>query len=129
MNQVSLNNRKPILLVEDTEEIQEIIRMILEDEGYTVEIISSDGELMVKELTLYSLLIIDAILGGSLEEKQGIKAVQLLRVKKIVQHLPIMVCSAHVLERELIDVLQVEFLAKPFEINELCEKVAYLLAE
>jgi CheY-like chemotaxis protein len=124
--------KKHILVVNDTEEIQELFVQILHGEaGYEVTVSSFEPLMMdlVKRIKP-DLIISDHVFG---EEKYGWQFVQRLKMDRDTMQIPLIVCSGAV--RELKDIegyLQaknVGVLYKPFDVDELLEMVHRKLEE
>ena len=116
---------KRILVVNDTQEILELLRAILEDEGYEVVLYSStfDDLAEVKRFAP-DLIILDFIIG---DENYGWQLLQKLKLDRETATIPVVVCSAalHLL-RELEGHLQAKSIGivpKPFDIDDLLRAV------
>ena len=114
---------KKLLLIDDDPDILEAMQAMLEDEGYAVvaadahdytQKISSDGRLP-------NLIIIDILLSG----KDGREIAQELKSEQATQHIPIIITSAHPsAEKTARESGADDFLAKPFDIDDLLDMVA-----
>jgi len=123
---VERQREKPLILViNDTQEILDLFREILEEEGCDV-VLSSFGVQEVADVQKIDpdLVILDFLIGG---EAQGWQLLQKLRMTRATQNLPIIVCTAALqLVRELEGHLtskNVGLILKPFDIDELVEAV------
>jgi len=118
-----------ILVVNDTQEILELFRMLLEEEGYDV-ILSGFPIQQVKEIELIKpdLIILDLVFG---EEKTGWQMLQMLKMKRSTAVIPVIVCTAAlhlVREQEGYLVSQgVHLVYKPFDIDLLLDNIKQLL--
>jgi DNA-binding NtrC family response regulator len=116
-----MGHGKKIMVVNDTSDILELFREILTDEGY--EVITHSFEIHTLEpveAVMPDLVIVDQIFG---EEKPGWQLIQLLRMTRRTENIPIVVCSGALkqvqeLESHLKN-MQIEVVAKPFRINDL----------
>ncbi|MDQ6693785.1 MAG: response regulator [Chloroflexota bacterium] len=113
---------KHILVVNDTQEILELFRQILEEDGpYKVTLSSYRPQILdqVKEL-MPDLIISDHVFG---EDKIGWQFIQRLKMDRVTATIPIIVCSGAVKElREMEGYLMsksIGILLKPFDIDEL----------
>jgi CheY-like chemotaxis protein len=81
-----------ILVVNDTQDILEIFRLLLEDEGYKVTL-SSFPLQKVGEITRLDpdLIILDVVFG---EEKLGWQMLQLLKMQPATASIPVIICTA-----------------------------------
>jgi DNA-binding response OmpR family regulator len=119
-----------ILVVNDTQEILELFRMLLEEEeGYDV-VLSGFPIQQVQEIEHIKpdLIILDLILG---DEKTGMQMLQMLKMQRSTASIPVLVCTAAlqiVREQEGYLVSQgVHVVYKPFEIDDLMANVKQLL--
>ena len=119
-----------ILVVNDTQEILELFRMILEEqEGYDV-VLSGFPIQQVKEIELIKpdLIILDLVLG---DEKTGMQMLQMLKMQRSTAAIPVLVCTAAlqiVREQEGYLVSQgVHVVFKPFDIDDLLTNIKQLL--
>lgn len=110
-----------ILVINDTQEILEMFRMLLEDEGYEV-ILSSYPMQKVQEIEQINpqLIILDFIFG---ERKLGWQMLQLLKMQRSTARIPIIICTAAesaVRDQEGYLVSQgIQIVYKPFDIDVL----------
>ncbi len=118
-----------ILVVNDTQDILEIFRLLLEDEGYKVTL-SSFPLQKVGEITRLNpdLIILDVVFG---EEKLGWQMLQLLKMQPATASIPIIICTAaEKAVREMEGYLvskDVIVVYKPFELHDLLNAVAQAL--
>lgn len=119
-------NIKPrVLVINDTQEILELFREILEEEGFEV-ILSSFNIQEVDDIREIApdLVILDFLVGG---EAQGWQLLQKLRMTRATETLPIVVCTAAIqLARELeghLKAKNVGLVLKPFDIDDLVSAV------
>ena len=119
------NDRKRILVVNDTQEILALFRDILEGEGHEVYLYSFafDDLSVVKEIRP-DLVILDLLIGN---EDQGWQLLQKLKLDRETASIPIIVCSAAMrLLRELEGRLKeknVGVVPKPFDIDDLLRAI------
>jgi DNA-binding response OmpR family regulator len=110
-----------ILVVNDTEEILDLFRELLEDEGYE-PIVSGTAFRDVREVEQLhpDLIILDYIFGT---EKLGWQMLQLLKMDRPTARIPIIICTVAIREVRDIehDLLSrgVRLVPKPFELDEL----------
>ena len=118
-----------ILVVNDTQDILEIFRLLLEDEGYKVTL-SSFPLQKVGEITRLNpdLIILDVVFG---EEKLGWQMLQLLKMQPATAPIPIIICTAaEKAVREMEGYLvskDVVVVYKPFELHDLLNAVSQAL--
>jgi len=117
--------RKKILVVDDEPDILEFLQVILEEEGYTV-VTSTKGDYLEQLPTggLPDLILLDVLLSG----KDGREIVKYLKSNEQTKHIPVVMVSAHPSAEETARKAGAEdFLAKPFNIDDLLAKIAHYL--
>jgi DNA-binding response OmpR family regulator len=119
-----------ILVINDTQEILELFRTLLEDEeGYDV-ILSGFPIQQINEIEQIKpdLIILDLVFG---DEKTGIQMVQMLKMKRSTATIPVLICTAALdtlREQEGYLVSQgIHVVYKPFDIDHLLANVRQLL--
>lgn len=118
-----------ILVVNDTQEILELFRMLLEEEGYDVILAGFPiQEIDEIERIKPDLIILDLVFG---EEKTGMQMLQMLKMRRSTAIIPVIVCTAAlhlVREQEGYLVSQgVHLVYKPFDIDLLLDNIKQLL--
>lgn len=114
-----------ILVINDTQEILDLFRDILEEEGYRVSLYSYAFQDIseVREIRP-DLVILDFIIGG---EAHGWQMLQKMKMTRDTMGIPVIVCTAALsLARELEGHLRaknVGVVLKPFDIDDLLEAV------
>lgn len=117
-----MTQTKKILAVDDDPDILAFLAAMLEDEGFIVET-SEKGEYAEKLHNggnLPDLILLDMLLSG----KDGREIARLLKSRDETKHIPIIMLSAH----PGADVASIaagadDFIAKPFDIEDLLAKV------
>lgn len=114
-----------ILVINDTQEILELFRDILEDEGYEVILYSfAITDMDEIERIKPDLIIADYLFGG---ESTGWQLIQKLKMRRATATIPLVVCTAATLQvREIEGYLQAQGIAlvpKPFDIDDLLSAV------
>ena len=112
-----------ILAVDDNEDILEVIKLILEDYNYEVTTLA-DGGLLFDKLSENhpDLILLDVMLG----KVDGRELCRVIKTQKETMDIPVILISAshQVQERYTINgVAPDDFLAKPFDISDLLEKI------
>jgi len=119
------NAPRRILVVDDEPDILEFLRELLEDEGYIV--LASDKGECLEQLHnggLPDLILLDVLLSG----KDGRTIVRYLKSQEETKAIPIIMFSAHPnAEVAARQAGAEDFLAKPFDIDVLLEKIAHFL--
>ena len=110
-----------ILVINDTQELLEMFRLLLEQEDHEV-VLSGLPILKVSEVEQIrpGLIILDIIFG---DQKTGWQMLQMLKMKRSTASIPIIVCTAalrEVQEQEGYLISQgIRVLYKPFDIDNL----------
>ncbi|HLI90579.1 MAG TPA: response regulator [Ktedonobacteraceae bacterium] len=118
-----------ILVVNDTQEILELFRLLLEDEGYEVMLSSFPIQKVTEIEQMHpDLIILDFVFG---DQKSGWQMLQMLKMWNSTASIPIIVCTAAtqlVREQEGYLVSKgVHVVYKPFDIDELLAAVKQAL--
>ena len=117
------NAPRRILVVDDEPDILEFLQVILEEEGYTV--VTSDKGEYLEQLHnggLPQLILLDVLLSG----KDGREIVKYLKTQQETRHIPVIMFSAHPSAEETARQAGADdFLAKPFNIDVLLEKITH----
>jgi two-component system alkaline phosphatase synthesis response regulator PhoP len=122
-------NPKKILVVDDEVDLVETIRLPLETEGYTVRV-SYNGEDALNQARKGNpnLIILDIML----PKLDGYKVCRLLKFDERYKHIPILMLTAKTQEKDKILGMGTgadEYITKPFDIDELVEKVKKYLSK
>ena len=115
---------KKIMVADDDAGILDAMQIMLEDAGYEVEAIA-DGNL-VQEMKgdVPDLLLLDIWMSGI----DGSAICRHLKSQTRTKHIPIILCSANKDTQKLAQESGADdFLAKPFEMNDLLDKVEKLV--
>ena len=116
-----------ILVLDDDPDICAMLKMVLEYHGYGAE--EADGE--EKARTVLStrkvdLIIMDMLLSGA----DGTDICRRLKQDEKTVSIPILMFSAHPnAQKVCLQAGADDFIAKPFEMNELIDKVGFFLAQ
>lgn len=115
-----------ILVVDDEQDLCEILQYNLETEGYEVDTANSAEEAMQMQLTDYSLLLLDIMMG----EMSGFQMARRLKEQPATAHIPIIFITALDNEDSTVKGLNIgadDYIAKPISIKELKARVAAVL--
>ncbi len=114
--------KRKILIVDDDLDILEVIGLILESEGYEVELMSN-GQQVFEQINLFKpdLIILDVMLGNM----DGREICNNIKNTKDTLHIPIIMISAthNMAESIKKNCRPDDFLEKPFDIVNLINKV------
>ncbi len=119
------SKQKKLLVVDDEPDILEFLQVILEEEGYAVAV-TGKGEYLEKLNigVLPDLILLDMWLSG----KDGREIVKYLKSQEKTRHIPIIMFSAHPrAEETALKAGADDFVAKPFDIDVLLNKIAHHL--
>ena len=114
-----------ILVVEDDEVISERLRVSLTKEGYKVDV-SLDGEegLFQAEMSSYGVIILDVMM----PKKNGIEVCQTLRRRGLTTPILMLTAKDTTIDKVTgLDAGADDYLAKPFDFNELKARIRALL--
>jgi|SRR5581483_1863393 len=119
-----------ILVVNDTQEILELFRLLLEGEGGYEVVLSGFPIQQIDEIEQIKpdLIILDLVFGS---EKSGMQMLQMLKMKRSTSTIPVIICTAALgLVREQEGYLNsqgVHLIYKPFDIDHLMTNVKRML--
>jgi DNA-binding response OmpR family regulator len=118
---------KQIMIVDDDRDILEFMYLMLAFEGYDVLVSTTAEEIQqMRPSDLPDLILLDV----KLSEEDGRVICQRLKTNEQTKGIPIIMLSAHVTERQVRHVCPADdFLAKPFELETLLDKVEKQLPE
>src|SRR5579883_2082842 len=115
---------KRIMIADDSAGIVEAVKMMLEDEGYAVDTALTGAEVKNLHGELPAVLVLDVWM----PDEDGRDICKYLKGQELTRHLPIILFSAN---KDLPQIAQEagadDFLLKPFDIDELLNKVQRFL--
>lgn len=118
-----MNKQKRITVADDDPGILDAVVMMLEMEGYEVNS-TLNGNTILTQTELPDLYILDIWMSGS----DGRELCKILKSQDKTKHIPVILISAsNYLQRSAEMAEADDFLAKPFEMDELLEKVAKII--
>ncbi len=115
-----------ILIVDDEETLCEVLKINLENEGYDVDIAFSAEQALAYNLTSYSLIILDIMMG----EISGIKMAKMLKADVTTENIPIIFCTARDTEDDMVMGLNLgadDYIMKPYTIRNVIARVKSVL--
>ena len=117
--------RSRILILDDNDDILEMLRELLTNEGYEVKTFTSVSDIIqLTEETKPSLVLLDYLLAGI----NGGEYCHQLKKHPLTSHIPIIMLSAH---QRVIESLGNygwdAFIAKPFDVDSLTATISELL--
>ena len=125
MNQQNIEDKRTILIIDDSKELLEVVQLILEKEGYNAITKTSSTDIAdyVREIKI-NLLIIDVILNGA----NGRDVCKELKSNAGTNYFPIIIMSAspkYLRDHKSCDAD--DFIEKPFDMGTLFRKVEKLV--
>ncbi len=112
--------QQKILVVDDDESILEVIQIVLESEGYQIQISPNSDCFQHFASCLPDLILLDILLSG----EDGREICQQLKHDQTTAHIPVIMLSAHSDASKLADISGADdFLEKPFDVDVLIETV------
>jgi CheY-like chemotaxis protein len=121
--------RKRIVVVDDDQQLADLMRKFLTDEGYDVEVCSQgDQAFAVIRSLLPDLIILDV----RMAEIGGLGVLYLLSTDPNTRPIPVLMCTAVSAGEmrqweEVLDQKGVPVLFKPFELSQLAAQIASML--
>ena len=115
-----------ILVVDDEEDLCEILKFNLENEGYEVDTANSAEEALKMDLPQYHLLLLDVMMG----EISGFRMANMLKKDKKTAQIPIIFITAKDSENDTITGFNLgadDYISKPFSIREVMVRVKAVL--
>ncbi len=113
---------KRILVIDDEEDLCEILKFNLENEGYEVDTANSAEEALKMDLCSYQLLLLDVMMG----EISGFRMANMLKKDPATASIPIIFITARDTENDTITGFNLgadDYIAKPFAIREVLVRV------
>ena len=115
-----------ILVVDDEEDLCEILKFNLENEGYWVDTANSAEEALKMDLSQYHLLLLDVMMG----EISGFRMANMLKKNKDTAQIPIIFVTAKDTENDTITGFNLgadDYISKPFSIREVIVRIKAVL--
>ena len=115
-----------ILVVDDEEDLCEILKFNLENEGYEVDTANSAEEALKMNISSYHLLLLDVMMG----EISGFKMANLLKKDKMTAQVPIIFITAKDTENDTVTGFNLgadDYISKPFSLREVIARLKALL--
>ena len=122
----STMNEYRILVVDDEEDLCEILKFNLENEGYEVDTANSAEEALKMDISAYNLLLLDVMMG----EISGFKMASMLKKEKKTAKVPIIFITAKDTENDTVTGFNLgadDYISKPFSLREVAARVKAVL--
>lgn len=117
-----------ILVIDDDNDLLEVMHSLLSNKGFEVET-DSNWESALDKIGAFKpqLIILDVFLSGI----DGLEICKKLKSQPETRQIPILIFSAYprVAEKAIYEYEADDFIAKPFELNDLIQKVHGILSE
>lgn len=111
---------KRIMIADDDPSIVDLLSIMLETEGYEVTSTLNGNSLLNINTDLPDIILMDISMAGV----DGREVCRKLRENDLTQHIPIvMVSGSDDMEPSVLDAGANDFLAKPFDLHELLDKI------
>ena len=121
-----MNTNYRILVVDDEEDLCDILKFNLENEGYEVETANSAEEALKMDLTRFHLLLLDVMMG----ETSGFKMARMLRQSLRTRDIPIIFLTARDTENDAVTGFTLgadDYVSKPFSLREVQMRIKAVL--
>ncbi len=121
-----MDTKQRILVVDDEETLCEALRFNLETEGYEVSVAHSAEEAMTIDLSHFSLILLDIMMG----DLSGTEFAALLKRNRATAEIPIIFCTAKDTVDDMVDGLELgadDYITKPYSIKNLLARVRAVL--
>ena len=119
-------NETRILVVDDEEDLCEILKFNLENEGYEVDTANSAEEALKMDISSYHLILLDVMMG----EISGFKMANMLKKNKATASIPIIFITAKDTENDTVTGFNLgadDYISKPFSLREVIARVKAVL--
>ena len=117
-----MESKGRILVADHEETLCEALRFNLEAEGYEVDVAYSAEEALALDLTVYSLILLDIMMGAI----SGIQMASILKKREATAHIPIIFCTAKDEEDDMVEGLDMgadDYITKPYSIRNVLARV------
>jgi CheY-like chemotaxis protein len=115
-----MNKIKKVLVADDDPAILDVMRMMLEFEGYEVTTTLNGATILEMDVELPDLLLLDIWMSGT----DGRDICKKLKQSEKTSKIPVVLVSASKdIERSAFEAGANDFIAKPFEMSDLLQKI------
>lgn len=123
---MEMNTTYRILVVDDEEDLCDILKFNLENEGYEVDTAHSAEEALKMDLSKYNLLLLDVMMG----EISGFKMAKMLKQVRETRDIPIIFLTARDTENDAVTGFTLgadDYISKPFSLREVQMRIKAVL--
>ena len=121
-----MENKIKILVVEDEDTLCEVLRFNLEAEGYDVDTAHSAEEALTLDMSQYSLLLLDIMMG----EISGTQLARIIKSNQSLKDIAVIFCTAKDSEADIVGGLNLgadDYITKPYSIANVMARVKAVL--
>lgn len=121
-----MEDNRRILIVDDEQDICEILKVNLDNAGFSADTVNSAEEALMKDLTKYDMVLLDVMLEGM----SGFKLAEIMRKNPLTADVPIIFATARDTEDDTVHGLGIggdDYIAKPFSVREVVSRVGAVL--
>jgi DNA-binding response OmpR family regulator len=127
MQFAQLNGMDKIFVIDDDKNLLQVMKSLLHLRGFNVSIFRN-WEIAYQLMKLFKpqLILLDVFLKGI----DGLEVCQRLKASPFTKHIPIILCSGYpqIAERGIREYGAADFIAKPFELDDLINKMHSVLS-
>ncbi|HEX7458796.1 MAG TPA: response regulator [Ginsengibacter sp.] len=128
MQFAQLNGMDKIFVIDDDKNLLQVMKSLLHLRGFNVSIFRN-WEIAYQLMKLFKpqLILLDVFLKGI----DGLEVCQRLKASPFTKHIPIILCSGYpqIAERGIREYGAADFIAKPFELDDLINKMHSVLSK
>jgi two-component system alkaline phosphatase synthesis response regulator PhoP len=128
MQFAQLNGMDKIFVIDDDKNLLQVMKSLLHLRGFNVSIFRN-WEIAYQLMKLFKpqLILLDVFLTGI----DGLEVCQRLKASPFTKHIPIILCSGYpqIAERGIREYGAADFIAKPFELDDLINKMHSVLSK
>lgn len=121
-----MNDMDKIFVIDDDKNLLKVMKSLLRIRGFDVSIFWN-WEIAYNKMKLFKpqLILLDVFLKGI----DGLEVCQRLKASPFTRHIPIILCSGYprIAERGIRDYGAADFIAKPFDLDDLINKMHSVL--
>ena len=125
---VHLSGTNKILVIDDDKTLLQVMKSVLQLRGFNVSVFRN-WEIAYKIMKFFKpqLILLDVFLKGI----DGLEVCQRLKASPFTKHIPIILCSGYpqIAERGIREYGAADFIAKPFELDDLINKMHSVLSK
>lgn len=116
-----------ILVVDSDRNIQSLLKLNLQTEGYRIEVCDSAEDALTGDLESYRLIITEVEFPGNID---GWEFMDRIKEDPHTTHIPVMFCTTHDNESDIIRGLNAgadDYIVKPFSLREMMARIRSVL--